>query len=157
MYFSRFLKIFKKTRLSNILCYYLLWEISGTFQEFSSHQVKMKLQFVPSNVGIAELEKTYNGVCNPLSWCLKWWGSTWDKSPGGCTQKFEDMGMCRSHGGGGILGLKFSKQGSLSRRISLNMDMGVFGRNLQNHSKMGNFLPKVIVKVGMRDRFWQLE
>ena len=51
--------------------------------------------------------------------------------------------VCAVHMGG-FLGLKFSKQGSLFGRCSLNM--GWFSRNWQ---KMGSFPPKFIIKVGM--------
>ena len=55
--------------------------------------------------------------------------------------------VCAAHMGG-LLGPKFSKQGSLFGRFSLNMGVGVpeIGKKL---SKMGSFPRKFIIKVGM--------
>ena len=50
---------------------------------------------------------------------------------------------------GGLLGPKFSEQGSLFGRFSINV--GRFSRNLQKLSKMGSFPPKFIIKVGMTE------
>ena len=47
--------------------------------------------------------------------------------------------MCRPYGGG-FLGPKFSKQGSLFGRFSLNM--GEFSRKLQKLTKIGSFPQK---------------
>ena len=54
--------------------------------------------------------------------------------------------VCATHMGG-FLGPKFSKQGSLLGRFSINM--GGFSRNWQKLSKMGSFPPKFIIKVSM--------
>ena len=54
--------------------------------------------------------------------------------------------VCAAHMGG-FLGPKFSKQGSLFGRFSLNM--GRFSRNWQKLSNIGSFPPKFSTKVGM--------
>ena len=54
--------------------------------------------------------------------------------------------VCAAHMDG-FLGPKFSKQGSLFNRFSLNM-YG-FSRNWDNIFKNGYFSPKFIIKVGM--------
>ena len=57
---------------------------------------------------------------------------------------------CAAHMAG-HLGAKFSKQGSLFGRFSLNMG-GLF-RNWRKIVKMGDFLPKFTIKVGMKASF----
>ena len=54
--------------------------------------------------------------------------------------------VCAAHMGG-FLGPKFSKQWSFFARFSLNM-VG-FSRNWQKIVKIGSFLPKFIIKLGM--------
>ena len=58
--------------------------------------------------------------------------------------------VCAAHMGG-FLGSKFSKQGSLSRQISVNI--GGFSRNGQKLSKMGSFQSKFIIKEGLTATF----
>ena len=58
--------------------------------------------------------------------------------------------VCAAHMGG-FLGLKFSKKGSLFGRFSLIK--GGLSRNWQKLQKIGGFLPKFIIKVGMTARF----
>ena len=58
--------------------------------------------------------------------------------------------VCAAHMGG-FLGPKFSKQGSLFGRFSLNK--GGLSRNWRKIAKMGGFPPKFIIKVGMSASF----
>ena len=55
--------------------------------------------------------------------------------------------VCAAHMGG-LLGLKFSKQGSLFRQIFLKYGW-FFQKLAKKLSKMGSFPPRFIIKVGM--------
>ena len=55
--------------------------------------------------------------------------------------------VCAAHMGG-LLGLKFSKQGSPFRQIFLKHGL-VFQKLAKSLQKMGSFPPKFIIKVGM--------
>ena len=58
--------------------------------------------------------------------------------------------MCHPYGW--VFGLKFSKQGSLFGRFSINM--GALSRNWQKIAKNGPFFAKILHKSGYDSKFW---